>query len=149
SSLFVSAQNHAGVQTPSLFSTLEMPAPHNDSIALLSSSTQPYVFAYPLNVSLSVADVAAVFFTDSTVEYRLCITSPNAVSLNLIFSDFYLPENASLFLFSKDSVSFFGPFTNTHTSYSGVFATPIVDGSALYVLLSVPIRNVDSMRAVI
>ena len=144
--VFVHAQNHAGIQTPLLISKLEIPPPHADSITAVCEQTQAYVFAYPLKVSIPLIDVASAFYVDSIVEYKLCITSSDAVSLNLIFSDFFLPKNATLSIFSEDSTCFFGPYTYTQNSSSGVFATPIVEGNILYLSLSVPIKYVENVH---
>src|SRR5690606_34094669 len=65
--------------------------------------------------------------------------------LNLIFSDFFLPKNAILSIFSEDSTCFFS-YTHTQNSSSGVFATPIVESNILYLSLSVPRKYVENVH---
>ena len=40
------------------------------------------------------------------------ISSPNALSINLLYDKFWLPEGTSLFLYSKDKKQYMGGFTS-------------------------------------
>ena len=44
------------------------------------------------------------------------ISSPNALSINLLYDKFWLPEGTSLFLYSKDKKQYMGGFTSILSS---------------------------------
>jgi len=71
--------------------------------------------------------------------WRLRITSAGAVSLNLGFSRFWLPEGATLHLISQSGAYFQGPYTSQDYKTHGQLWTPIIPGQSLVVELFVPI----------
>ena len=58
--------------------------------------------------------------------WRLSISSPNATSINLNYSGFYLPENATLFLYNGKTT--IGAFTHENNKTNGEFATTLLKG---------------------
>jgi lysyl endopeptidase len=69
------------------------------------------------------------------------IHSPRALSLNLIFDNFSLPEGARLFLFNEKEGHFLGAFTSFNNKKSGKFAVSPVAGDELTVQYEVPAGN--------
>ena len=61
------------------------------------------------------------------------ISSPNALSINLLYDKFWLPEGTSLFLYSKDKKQYMGGFTSINNKGDSInlkgFATGIIQGS--------------------
>lgn len=60
--------------------------------------------------------------------WRLNIQSEGAVSLNLLFSSFYMPKAASLFIYDKDKKNVMGAFGAHNNRPHGQFATAILKG---------------------
>ena len=58
------------------------------------------------------------------------ISSPNALSINLLYDKFWLPEGTSLFLYSKDKKQYMGGFTSINNKGDSInlkgFATGII-----------------------
>ncbi|MBE0536045.1 MAG: trypsin-like peptidase domain-containing protein [Phycisphaerae bacterium] len=74
---------------------------------------------------------------DGTLLWRLQVTSPEAVSLNLGFSEFFMPPSARCFVYSVDGRSTLGPFTQAHHRPHGRLFTPILATDDVVIELSV------------
>ncbi|MFO1352297.1 MAG: Ig-like domain-containing protein [Gammaproteobacteria bacterium] len=70
--------------------------------------------------------------------WRYRISAPDAVSLNLGFTRYRLPEGASLFVYSPDLSQVRGPFTAADNETHGQLWTPLILGSELVIELTVP-----------
>jgi hypothetical protein len=70
--------------------------------------------------------------------WRLRIVSAGAVSLNLGFSRFWLPEGATLHLISPSLSYYQGPYTSQDYKAHGQLWTPIIPGDSLVIELFVP-----------
>jgi subtilisin-like proprotein convertase family protein len=73
---------------------------------------------------------------DGKISWSLIIKSPNAYTLNLGFTKFYLPESAKLYISSIDKKSEFGPFTADDNDEHGEFWTPLIDGDEIILKIS-------------
>ncbi len=65
--------------------------------------------------------------------WRLSIKSDNAYSLNLIFDEYELPENAALYLYNEDKSFILGAFTNLNNKESKVLPTALVPGDKIFI----------------
>ena len=63
--------------------------------------------------------------------WQVGIQSEGALSLNLAFDDFFIPEGASLFIFTEDHQHVIGAFTSINNDASNRFATDLLPGSSL------------------
>ncbi|MCE9619658.1 MAG: proprotein convertase P-domain-containing protein [Planctomycetes bacterium] len=69
--------------------------------------------------------------------WRLRVSCENAASINLGFTEFWLPQGASLFIYSPDMKFVMRPFTNADNADHGQLWTPPVPGRELVVELTV------------
>jgi PKD repeat protein len=60
---------------------------------------------------------------DGSRIWRLGINSKNAISINLFFSDFYMPKGGLLYIYNSDKSSIIGAFTELNNTPDGYFAT--------------------------
>ena len=74
---------------------------------------------------------------DGVLLWRLQLTSPGAVSLNLGFSEFHMPPSGRCFVYSVDGQSVLGPFTQAQNRPHGRLYTPILYSDDIVVELSV------------
>ncbi|MES2397229.1 MAG: hypothetical protein V4549_14565, partial [Bacteroidota bacterium] len=65
--------------------------------------------------------------------FQLGIKSAGAISLNLAFDDFFIPEGAKLFIYTHDKKYIIGAFTNQNNDISSKFATDLIPGDALVI----------------
>jgi hypothetical protein len=60
---------------------------------------------------------------DGSRVWRLAIKSENAVSVNLFYSEFYMPKGAMLYLYNSDKSELLGAFSELNNSTDLYFAT--------------------------
>lgn len=73
--------------------------------------------------------------------WSLTIEADSAVSLNFIFKDFHLPENAELFIVNHDNSIVYGPVTSHSISNEKHFLTDIIPDSRATILLYEPFSS--------
>jgi hypothetical protein len=78
-----------------------------------------------------------------TVVWRLRVRAPLAVSINLGFERFALPEGARLLVYSRDRAQVLRPFTSADNEAHGQLWTPIVRAEEVVVELTVPAERFD------
>jgi len=125
---------------------VEMPAIQNFMNAEAGEDTtanknllKPFEFAYPFEVDLTPENSGEWFRGENGFNiWKLTIRSKNAMSLNLIFDEFKLPENARLFVFNENENHVLGAFTKLNNKPSGKFAVSPVLGDEITVQLEIP-----------
>ena len=75
---------------------------------------------------------------DGRLVRRWQVRVPNAVSLDFLFSEFWLPHGAELYVYDAGSTLVRGPFTDRHNSATGVLPTPFVPGEKALIEVAVP-----------
>ncbi len=100
---------------------------------------KPFRFAEAINVNLSTSN-SGIWTTaiDGSQVWILKIRSEGAFSLNLIFDEFKLPEDARLFIYNKNQKTVLGAFTSMYNKESGKFATLPVAGDEITVQYEIP-----------
>lgn len=73
-----------------------------------------------------------------TMLWRLRITSENAVSINLGFTRYHMPEGGQLFLYNADQTYVVRPFTAADNAPHGELWTPPVPSGDIIVELTIP-----------
>ncbi len=93
-----------------------------------NNDLKPFKFAHAFEVSLTPENSGEWFITNDGIYcWKLKIRSKGAKSINLIFDNFKLPDNARLFIFNEGENSVLGAFTSANNKVSGKFAvSPIV-----------------------
>lgn len=90
---------------------------------------EPPRFGYPEKVAITLTD-GGVWQTlsDGSRIWRVRIFSPDALSINLLYDKFYMPEGGKLFVYATDKGSSIGAFTtrNNKESPTDGFATGLV-----------------------
>jgi hypothetical protein len=120
--------------------------PAVDNAALLAAAKRsgdhvglPYRFAHAIQVDLDVRNSGTwERLDDGSWLWRLRISSPGALHLNLGFSRFGLPEGAGVWIYDPAREDVEGPYTARHRSARGRLWTPIVRGDEVVVELHVP-----------
>jgi len=96
-------------------------------------------FAHPFPVQLNLKNAGTwEKRSDGTDVWRCRMYSEDAVSINLGFSEFYLPEGASLFIYSIDRKRILGPFSFEDNELHREMWTPILDTDEIIVELQIP-----------
>jgi len=77
--------------------------------------------------------------------WRLRINSPEALSINLGFTAYYMPPNGELTIYSPDGKSVAGPFTAADNQDYAQLWTPIIPGPELVVELRIPVKELNDL----
>ncbi len=65
--------------------------------------------------------------------WRLGVSSQGAYSINLVFNRFYLPENSTMFIYTKDKRHVLGAFTAKNNTKDKVFPTTVLPGDEIVI----------------
>ncbi len=122
--------------------TLVLPYVNVDSLLqvdALDTSLHPFRFGFAHEVIIS-PDNAGIWETlpDSSMLWRLGITSPGAYALNLLFDDFYLPTGLELFVYNSDTTTILGAFTAANNKPYRKFSTAQIMGDFIFLELYIP-----------
>ncbi|GMU96790.1 T9SS type A sorting domain-containing protein [Ignavibacterium album] len=110
----------------------------------------PFRFGYPHEVSIDLLKEAKKdILSDGTVLFRLKILAPQATTINLTYSDFYLPQGARFYIYSEDRNEVIGAFTSRNNKEDGLFATGLVRGESVILEAQIPGYLVDQTHIVI
>ena len=97
-----------------------------------NGNLKPFRFAYPFEVRLTTENSGEWYQVENGWRvWKLTIRSEGAKSLNLIFDEFKLPDNARLFIYNENSV--LGAFTSYNNKSSGKFAIAPISGDEITV----------------
>jgi PKD repeat protein len=65
--------------------------------------------------------------------WRLGIQSAGAYSINLIFSEFFMPQGAKMFVYNAEKSMLIGAFTSFNNKDHGKFSTTVVEGDHIVI----------------
>lgn len=103
----------------------------------------PYRFGYNHIVDLNPNNSGVwTTFDDGSRLWRLAVKSENALSINLTFDRYYLPDGATLYVYNEDKNHVIGAFTSRNNQEHGYLATTLVQGDAVIIEYFEPV-NVD------
>ena len=93
-----------------------------------------YRFAYKFMTDYTPENSGIRFTTqDGTSVWRLGIRSANALSLNLMFTEYELPEGASLYLYNRDQTQIIGSFNHLNNSRRSILPVSPIEGDELII----------------
>lgn len=108
---------------------------------------EPYRFAVPVDLYASVDTIGAwEAQPNGDMLWRLRVRAPGAVSLNLGFSEFALPEGAQLVMRAVDGSERVRPFTAADNAAHGQLWTPMLRTDDLLLELSVPGERFEDVK---
>lgn len=84
----------------------------------------------PVNLNPSNSGIWDIL-PDNSKLWRLRIYSEGALTINLIFDKYKLPQGAELFVYNQPRTHVIGSFTRANNQEDGVFATTLVNGDAI------------------
>jgi hypothetical protein len=103
----------------------------------------PLRFAEPARVQITPGNSGTwERGANATAVWRLHITAPNALSINLGFGRYHMPANSRLFVYTPDYRSVLGPYTAADNASHGQLWTPILPGASVVLELSGPAAEI-------
>ncbi len=103
-----------------------------DATESRDGSTPCWRFAVPHSVRLNLQNAGHwQTLPGGDRLWRLQIDCPDAISVNLLYDDFYLPKGATLHLYRPDGQQLRGAFTSRNNTADRKFATAIITGESV------------------
>lgn len=136
----------------STISNLVLPNQDNEKLRVQykfyeeSKTREPSVFAEAISTDLNCSDHGS---WESSKEgyllWRQRITSEDAYSLNLGFSDFYLPSSASLFIYDQNRTVVIGPITQKDNEEHKQWWSPVIPSDEVIIELQIAPQDINEV----
>jgi len=107
----------------------------------------PYRFAVPRKMLITPwTDGTWEDIDDKTRLWRLRVTAPGAVSINLGFGRYYMPPGGSMFIYGTDEDRVLGPFTEDDNKKHGQLWTPMIHSDDIVVEVIVGAEEAEQLE---
>ncbi len=127
-------------KTPSVDNAAELKSSQNDQ-------TKVRFFGKEFDVSINILDSAEkTSLPNGDVLYQYGIESKNAISINLQFDQFYLPEGASLYLVDPVHEKFDGAYTHFNNNKANMLGTEILKTDKVIIEVLIPADKENQAR---
>ena len=94
---------------------------------------KPWRFGYMHSVDYGLEDGQWDVLDNGDRIWRILITSPEALSLNFIFDNLFIPKGGSLYIYNDDQSDLLGAYTSDQNQESGVLGTWLVEGDSVWI----------------
>ncbi len=120
------------------------------SSMLLNPETPILRYAEPRAVSIEPTNnwtsTTTSFSATEISVWRIVVRSPGALSMNLGFSQYYMPAGGALFIYTPDYQQRLPAFTASDNEDHGQLWTPMLRGDAVVIEVNVPTAKRDFLR---
>lgn len=116
----------------------------------MSNKVGPYRFGYEHNVNLNLQN-SGVWkkLANGDRVWRIGLKCQDALSINVIFHDIYLPEGTSVHLYNLDHTMYDGAYTSANNNENNMLGTQLVKGEVVYVEYFEPAKVINQGRLLI
>lgn len=116
--------------------------------SIIDNDFDPMVFKYgdEYNLDINVLESSLVMSEDQEVTYLLGIQSRGAFGIGINFSQFFLSENAKLYIYDFEQTYYIGSFTSLNNKDSEVLSTSIVKSDHVIIELTVPRNEIKNIK---
>jgi hypothetical protein len=106
----------------------------------------PWRFGFKHQVSLGLENGQWSELENGDKIWRLKVYSPEALSLNIIFDQFFLPEGSELFLYDESHEHLLGRYTSKENQESNRFGTWLIESDNIIVEYYEPLSVSNDVR---
>jgi hypothetical protein len=104
-----------------------------------------FAIPYPVAISPRSTDGTWEQLDADTMLWRLRITAPGALSLNLGFTHYRMTPGGQLFIYAADGSDVIRPFTQRDNATHGELWTPVVLSDDIIIELTIPAAQIDQL----
>ncbi len=97
------------------------------------TKAMPWRFGYKHDISLGFDDGQWTTLENGDRIWTIKIKSEGALSMNVVFDEFYMPEGANLYLYNDDRSDLLGAYTSVQNQKSNSLGTWLVQGETLWI----------------
>jgi hypothetical protein len=92
---------------------------------------KPFQFGYTFEQSFSLKDGQWTTLANGDRAWTLALHSPGAVSMNVVWSDFYIPKGGSLFIYNEDKSEIIGAYTHRQNNTDRTLSSWLIPGDKI------------------
>ncbi len=105
---------------------------------------KPWRFGYKYNTNFTLENSGTwTVLPNGDRVWNLQIECANALTINLLFENFYLPEGASLYLYDIENTNRVGAYTSRNNREDGLLGTELVHGDRIIVEYYEPLSVIN------
>ena len=127
-----------------------MPSVDNQSLLEIElrnhQNDQPVHFAHPFDVDINPSHSGKWEFLNNSAIWRIVVESKSAHSINLGFSDFFLPEGGALFVYDFYSDEKTSPFTTADNEEHEQLWTQIISSDKIVIEVNIPKDKIEDLK---
>ena len=97
------------------------------------SFDRPWRFGYMHSVDYGLEDGKWDVLENGDRIWRILISSPEALSLNFIFDNLFIPKGGSLYLYNSNKSDLLGAYTHKQNQEGGILGTWLVEGDSVWI----------------
>jgi PKD repeat protein len=118
------------------FATINMPSFNYETYRIEDSINDiqknvPWRFGHKFNVNYDLNNSGSwINLPNGDRIWRIKIQSRDALSLNFIFENMFIPQGASIYIYKSDKSSYLGAYTSINNNNDGVLGTDLVMGES-------------------
>lgn len=98
-----------------------------------AAKDRPWRFGYSFESSITPANAGEWIDVKQGRIWRVAVSSPGALTLNLLLEDFNLPQGAQLYLFDEQKTNRVGAYTAANNRPDGLLGTELVHGETMII----------------
>ena len=119
-----------------------------DKTDIVDRNFHPMVFQFgsEYNVDINFLNEATEIINDDYNTYLLGIESRDAYSIAINFSQFYLTENSTLYLYDEEKTSYRGSFNFLNNKVAGDLTTAGIKSDRIIIELNIPENEINDLR---
>ena len=135
--------NHASIKGNPTIPTYVMPSFDLDKVLREDSISSigkhmPFKFGFNHKIEIDIIKVGERLNLAHGTLYRVRFRSPGALSINLVFDQFYLPKGAHIYLYSSDRKYIVGAYTSINNNSQNILGSDLVKSDEIIVELYEP-----------
>ena len=108
----------------------------------------PFRFGKGFNMNINLSDGEWLDVKGGQL-WMMEFKSEKAYSMNFIFNEFYLCNNAKLYIINSEGTMLYGPVTSEHNTENGYFLTDLIQGDDVTIYLFEPSKELGKSRLTI
>lgn len=106
------------------------------------NKTGKYMFGYEHQVNIDFFEESSTLdLPDEATLYLLTLKSNNALSINIIFNDFYIPKGARLHVYDKNKTTIIGAYTSDNNNPNHILGTDLIKGEEMVIEYYEPLET--------
>lgn len=127
-----------------------MPTVDNENLLNIEyrnhQNDRPVHFAHPFSVAINPSQSGDWEYVDDMAIWRVIVESKTAHSINLGFSEFYLPQDGYLYVYDYHLPEKTNSFTRADNEEHEQLWTPIITSDKIVVELNIPVSKINELK---